>query len=301
MKVGWCHNDVTCYSDWGNTSTGVARIYFEEGMYGYVCTGSLLNDMDDSTWRNWFLTANHCISSDSVADTLIAYFNYRTSTCNGPPPSLANADKVIGSDYVVGSSITDFTLLELDGYPPVGTWYLGWSTGNIESGAEIVTIHHPAGSYQRISFGNERGSSTNFWRVVYYSGSTEGGSSGAPLFKNETPHYIRGQLKGGTASCDNMAGYDIFGKFGKSWDLGLSQYLGSPPPDVCPTGTKPVYRFFNTQTRAHFYTISKEERDWVINTLPQYVYEGIAWCCYPGDAIDTSPSLQWSQPFLYHK
>ena len=75
----------------------------------------------------------------------------------------------------------------------------------------------------------------------------------------------------------------------------------SEPSDVCPPGTKPVYRFFNTQTRAHFYTISKEERDWVRNNLPQYEYEGIAWCCYPGDAIDTSPSLQWSQPFLYHK
>ena len=59
-------------------------------------------------------------------------------------------------------------------------------------------------------------------------------------------------------------------------------YVYVPPePGVCPTGTNPVYRFFNTQIRSHFYTISEAERDWVINNLPQYVYEGIAWYCYP--------------------
>ncbi|MEO8486537.1 MAG: hypothetical protein ABI585_09390 [Betaproteobacteria bacterium] len=36
----------------------------------------------------------------------------------------------------------------------------------------------------------------------------------------------------------------------------------------------PVYRFFNTQTGAHFYTASLAERDLVIATYPQFAYEG---------------------------
>lgn len=38
-----------------------------------------------------------------------------------------------------------------------------------------------------------------------------------------------------------------------------------------------AYRFFNTQTGAHFYTINEVERDQVIATLPQFRYEGPAF------------------------
>ena len=39
----------------------------------------------------------------------------------------------------------------------------------------------------------------------------------------------------------------------------------------------PVYRFYNTQAGGHFFTSSPEERDFVINNLPQYNYEGIGF------------------------
>ena len=39
--------------------------------------------------------------------------------------------------------------------------------------------------------------------------------------------------------------------------------------------TTPVYRFFNTQAGGHFFTTSTEERDYVINNLSQYNYEGV--------------------------
>lgn len=38
-----------------------------------------------------------------------------------------------------------------------------------------------------------------------------------------------------------------------------------------------VYRFFNSQTSAHFYTSSATERDSVIASLPQFRYEGLAF------------------------
>jgi lysophospholipase L1-like esterase len=39
----------------------------------------------------------------------------------------------------------------------------------------------------------------------------------------------------------------------------------------------PVYRFFNTRTGAHFYTINASERDQVVATAPWYTYEGVAF------------------------
>lgn len=51
----------------------------------------------------------------------------------------------------------------------------------------------------------------------------------------------------------------------------------------------PVYRFYNAQTGAHFYTISVEERDRVQNTLPVYRYEGEAFFVSPVADAGLSP------------
>ncbi len=246
-KLGTCYRDVTCYSAWSDPSRAVARIYFEQGGGGYICTGCLLNDTDTATQRFWFLTAQHCISSDAVADTVIAYFDYRTSTCNGAAPSLAGSNQAYGSDYVVGSATSDFTLLELDQNPPGTQCFMGWTTADLSAGQDIVTVHHPAGSWMRITFGDESGSSGNFWRVIYTLSSTEGGSSGAPLF-DVVGQYVRGQLYGGTALCTDMSGYDRFGKFGVSWGLGLSTYLDNSPtaPDLMDDGES--FRSFSPTT-----------------------------------------------------
>ena len=40
------------------------------------------------------------------------------------------------------------------------------------------------------------------------------------------------------------------------------------------SGTTPVYRFYNSQTGTHFYTMSEQEKDHVIATYPVFVYEG---------------------------
>ena len=48
-------------------------------------------------------------------------------------------------------------------------------------------------------------------------------------------------------------------------------------------GLSPVYRFFNTQTGIHLYTISEYERDYILANLPHYSYEGTKFYVYsPG-------------------
>ena len=42
-------------------------------------------------------------------------------------------------------------------------------------------------------------------------------------------------------------------------------------------GQTPVFRFYNGNTGAHFYTISQSERDSVVSNLPVFQYEGVRW------------------------
>ena len=46
-------------------------------------------------------------------------------------------------------------------------------------------------------------------------------------------------------------------------------------------GSIPIYRFFNSTTGAHFYTPSELERDTVVNNLPDFQSEGIAYYALP--------------------
>src|SRR5260221_2132355 len=50
--------------------------------------------------------------------------------------------------------------------------------------------------------------------------------------------------------------------------LALVQLVGAQAPP------SPVYRFFNQATGTHFYTIVAAERDHVLGSYPQFLYEG---------------------------
>ena len=55
------------------------------------------------------------------------------------------------------------------------------------------------------------------------------------------------------------------------------------------TTTTPVYRFFNTVRGGHLYTISRIERDYILNNLPHYSYEGIKFHVYKQQMGDSVP------------
>jgi hypothetical protein len=85
----------------------------------------------------------------------------------------------------------------------------------------VVGIHHPSGDSKKISFyyngslpstcWSECASKQMLhWRIPSWDkGTTEPGSSGSPLFNAEK--RIVGQLHGGSASCWNKKGYDVYG------------------------------------------------------------------------------------------
>jgi hypothetical protein len=127
------------------------------------------------------------------------------------------------------STISDFTLLLLDGGPPPGTAFLGWTTQVLAVGAPVTVMHHPAGDRKRISFGRALDARGNrgdkFWLVGLTRGAVEGGSSGSPLFGSS--QQVVGQLLGGSGNgiCNDPKILNEFGKFSVSWTNGLSAYL----------------------------------------------------------------------------
>ena len=64
----------------------------------------------------------------------------------------------------------------------------GWDPQEVAVGTPLTVIHHPAGDFKRIAFGNRVASSRSgdgYYSVFYSSGLTEGGSSGSGLFSSQ--------------------------------------------------------------------------------------------------------------------
>ena len=75
-------------------------------------------------------------------------------------------------------------------------------------------------------------------------------------------------------------------------------YVGAPHDEDLLTGARPVYRFFNTSTGVHLYTIAEAERDAIIANLPNYNYEGITYYGYEEQREGTIPLYRFYNPVI---
>jgi hypothetical protein len=241
-----CENDVMChFTDWGVEANAVARMIFCDGPKCYYCTGTLLADTDTSTSIPYFLTANHCISTQTVASTLQTDWFYRASACNSGTGG-ASQTLTGGATLLYATTNTDTSFLRLDTTPPGGAAYAGWAVGAPPAvGADMTGIHHPAGDLQKISFGDiasyhtctaPRGgrfscssatlAAATFYGIQWRSGVVEGGSSGSALF--DAGQYVVGQLYGGSSSCTNLTATDYYGRFDVAYNAAIGQWLNPP-------------------------------------------------------------------------
>ncbi len=246
-KSGWCNIDVVCPEGdaWRDEIQTVARI----STGSLLCTGFMVNNTARDA-RPLLMTADHCGITASNAAALVVYWNYQSPTC-GQQGGGSLAQFQTGSTFLAGWNAalgTDFTLVELDDQPDT-TWhvaYAGWNRGTADP-SSAAGIHHPSGDEKSISFEDDPLLSTSYMDVFplpvpylrvedWDAGTTEGGSSGSPLFDQN--HYVVGQLYGGWASCDNDSS-DYYGRFSVSWDGG-----GTPSTRLRdwldPRGTRPV-------------------------------------------------------------
>jgi len=227
VDSGSCNVDVVCPEGdaWRDEIPAIAVISVGGGL---TCTGFMVNNTaQDQT--PYFMTAYHCGLRSSNAASLVAYWNYETSTCGGTPDGTLDQFNT-GSTFKAQYSTSDFTLVQLtsDPDPAYGVTFAGWDHSGADA-ASATAIHHPSVDEKRISFEYDPTSTTSYLgrtspgdgthvRVTDWDvGTTEGGSSGSPLF--DQSHHVIGQLHGGYAACGNDLD-DWYGKFSVSWTGG---------------------------------------------------------------------------------
>jgi hypothetical protein len=214
------------------TANAVARMEFTEADgRSYLCTGTLLNSLTPNI--PYFWGADHCISDNQVASSLITYWFYQSTACNSNIPSPNYATLFDGALLLYTNADDDGTMLLLGDAPPVGATYAAWDSGVIPPGSTIMGIHHPGGDLKKISVGTFTGYDTwngvgSYNAVAWTKGITEGGSSGSGLFliNSNGDYALRGGLKGGTVSCTNQNGEDLYSRFDLAYP-GVKQWLYS--------------------------------------------------------------------------
>lgn len=302
-ESAWCQLDASCYEAYANQRNAVARMIFTSGANTYACTGTLLNDTQ-SSGTPYFLTANHCISTQAEASTLQTDWFYRAAVCDNRTLSSTTAKRLNGATLLYAASATDTALLKLNDAPPAGAYFAGWDASTQTTGLPVVGLHHPRGDLLKVSLGTLNslssctassgtefqcsGTTGNYYRVNWSQGTTEGGSSGSALFKGGT--HVIGTLYGGSASCSAIASPEFYGRFDVAYNAALKNWLSPVAPPVTSGSRVPVYRFYNIAGLEHFYTSNTAERDLLVNQYASsFIYEGAIFYAYPAEAQGVFP------------
>lgn len=234
---GDCQVNINCAegADWQDEKMGVALIIIDGDRQ---CTGSLVNNTSNNG-ALLFLTADHCLDvdgSDAVddpnADDWSFIWDYEADACANPQNEPATPT-TNGATVLANDANSDFALLLLDESPlalnpPVDIFFNGWSRTN-NPGQGGVGIHHPSADIKKIATHNmvpvagQVFNAQTHWRVNWIQSAngfsvTEGGSSGSPLFTNQS--LIIGQLHGGSAiNCNDPANDPgEYGRLDVSWN-----------------------------------------------------------------------------------
>jgi hypothetical protein len=219
---GSCNVNVNCDAANGTEEIrdAVCRIIIE-GIE--ICTGSMVNNTAlDGT--PYVITANHCINSETKAQTSIFLFNYESPYCSSIDGDVSRS--MSGSSLKASFDSLDFALVRLNSTPPFNyrTYLLGWNRSNVAPLSSIC-IHHPLGDIKKYSFDKDAAVTANFttsyrpsafWNVRHWEiGVTEQGSSGGPLLNQDK--QLVGTLTGGSATC-SVPTNDYFEKFALAWN-----------------------------------------------------------------------------------
>ena len=203
-----------------------AAVMLVSGSNGF-CSGSMINNsQNDGT--PYVLTANHCYSNPT---SWIFRFNWQGDGCTNPASS-PSFNSLSGAVLRARRTPSDFCLVEITGGLESGTvplnyytYFPGWDNSD-DIPTSTMCVHHPSGNIKKLAFDDNPAVSANGmwsseddsqWEVEWdRNTTTEGGSSGSPLFDQNG--RIIGQLWGGGASCFNLTAPDFYGKISYSWE-----------------------------------------------------------------------------------
>ncbi|MBO4581771.1 MAG: trypsin-like peptidase domain-containing protein [Bacteroidales bacterium] len=227
MKGYWgdsddCNIDINCPQ--GSNMQIQKRAVVLILRYNYAhCTGTLMNNVrQDGT--PYLLTANHCVEGyEGSLSRFVFVFNYEAVSCNSSQQ--ATVYSINGATCLARYAHSDFCLLLLSSVPTqeMTPYYAGWNARS-ELPVSAVGIHHPSGDMKKISVADNKFSYSKYEtdfpnnthiQLYWAQGTTEGGSSGSPLFNQDK--LVVGQLEGGYAGCDFQEGEDLYGRLAYSW------------------------------------------------------------------------------------
>lgn len=194
---------------------------------GLLFTGVLVNTSEYNA-TPYILTAMHAIRDGDDAANAVFYFGYESENCDGS--SILDAKTISGSQLIAVTDKIDFALVRLssiipEDYNPV---FAGINIAGSPAN-KSVCIHHPNGDTKKISVNDDPVITTTYtdsgipnvlpsshWLVESWEkGTTEGGSSGSPLFDEN--HLIVGTLSGGGNPCSEVIN-DNFSKITYAWN-----------------------------------------------------------------------------------
>jgi hypothetical protein len=257
----WCLIDAACITSARMPRIdalrgAIAHLHFVENGSGYVCTGGLITDRNQ-THTPYLLTANHCFSDQPAASSLEAYWDYVRPSCGGPIPLRSSLSRSQGATLLTTSTNSDFTLVRLNSVP-AGHWFLGWdNTSNLPNGLQLYRISNPFPSDANVPLPQaysttilDTASATcpdqlrpRFIYSRFSEGATWGGSSGAPVvYLGPSSTYVIGQLFGtcgplDATECDSRL-MNTDGAFSQTYSS-ISQWLdaSNPVSASCVPGT----------------------------------------------------------------
>ena len=131
-------------------SDASAGIRYEKGGLSSLCTATLVNDNAPGT-QHYMVTANHCIDSSTVAATIVAFWFYQPSTCDGTDENSNIKWTYGGADLIKSYPQHDSVLLDLKSEPPANVYYAGISTSNshVAINSSLIAIHHRRGGLKK--------------------------------------------------------------------------------------------------------------------------------------------------------
>lgn len=218
-----CEVDASCSG--AGLGNEVGRLLFQSGGGAFVCTGTMLNNQR-SDFTPFFLTAAHCISSESEASSAQVYWFYQTTHCDN---NTLRSDIAVtsGAILIATSQKADSSLLKLSGAIPPGVGFAGWNADPLTSSQLVYGLHHPGGgippstvSFLRRAAGNlsiapfnNCGATglVNGYRVSWQTGLVEPGSSGSGVFLNQGGGLV-GVLSCGPANLVCSSAFALYGR-----------------------------------------------------------------------------------------
>jgi len=115
----------------------------------FSCSGVLIQSR---SVRSLFLTANHCVPSNTIANTIEVFWHFAAPWCGRKTKALGILKRSIGAALVkaVSQPEGDMSLLELRSVPQ-GVNYAAWTDTAPPDQSEGWALHHPSGQEQRLA------------------------------------------------------------------------------------------------------------------------------------------------------